>query len=64
MYNCQLKGEISTLRPFILLLSRIFPIFRQKMYGLNPSEVEIEIVLPGPTYYLLVYLHRIKIFYF
>ena len=33
----------------IPLIGRVFPIFRQKMFGPNPSEMGIRVFIPSPT---------------
>ena len=36
--------------PFISsFIDRVFPIFRWKMYGFNPLEMDIKVLIPAPA---------------
>ena len=50
--NADSGGKQTTFLSISSLIGRVPAIFRQKMNGLNPSEVEIKVFNPAPTFYL------------
>ena len=52
------SGRKKTTFPSISSITvRAFSIFRKKMDGTNPSEVEIKVFIPAPTYCLQSWYH-------
>ena len=47
--KCRLWWEINTSLSIYSLTGRVFPICRQRMDGLNPSEMDIQVLIPSPT---------------
>ena len=47
-----LAGNKQLFHPFLPFIGRALSIFRQKMDGPNPSEMDIKMFIPAPTYSL------------
>ena len=57
MYNIKDKnadsgGKQTTFPSISSLIGHAFSIFRQKMDSLNPSDMDIKVFFPAPTFYL------------
>ena len=49
--ECRLWWEINNFPSISSLIGRVLSIFRQKMEGPNPSELDIKVFNPAPTFY-------------
>ena len=47
-----LAGKKTNFPSIASLIGRVTSIFRQKMDGPNPSEIDIKVFIPAPTYCL------------
>ena len=43
-------AEIDTFPSIYFLIGRVLSIFRRKMDGRNPSEMDIKVLIPAPTF--------------
>ena len=50
--NADSGGKKTTFPSIDSLMGRVLSIFRQKMDGPNPSEMDIKVFIPAPTYCL------------
>ena len=56
--NAEAGGKQTTFPSISSIIGRAFSIFRQKMDGPNPSEVDIEVFIPAPTYWLQAWYYK------
>ena len=51
-WKCQLWQERNTFPSIFSLIGRVFTFIRQKIDAPDPSELDIKMLIPAPTYYL------------
>ena len=51
--KCHFWREINTFPSIPSLIRRVFSIFRRKMDGPNPSELDINVLIPAATFHLI-----------